>query len=90
MGASSLCQPAYGLVCPFLNDDPVYAYGVELGLLYARMNDSDGVIEDYFCRANQDQILLLAEPVTVVRCNHEGMGAGLDLVAIREGRARSD
>jgi hypothetical protein len=49
------------LVCPFLNHDPVYAYGVEFGILYTRMrNGAATVIEDYFCRANQDQILLLA------------------------------
>ncbi len=52
---------SYGLICPLLTDDPVYAYGVEFGMLYARMRDGDeAVIEDYFCRANQDQILLLA------------------------------
>ena len=50
----------HSLICPFLTDDPVFAYGVEFGLLYARMRDSVGVIDDYFCRANQDQILLLA------------------------------
>lgn len=48
------------LVCPFLDDSPAYALGVEFGLLYARMRDADGPIEDYFTRANQDQILLLA------------------------------
>lgn len=52
---------SYTLVCPFLNDDPVFAYGIEFGMLYRRMvYDENGVIEDYFCRANQDQILLLA------------------------------
>lgn len=48
------------LVCPFLNADPVYAHGVEFGMLYARMRDTDEPIGDYFARANQDQILLLA------------------------------
>jgi len=48
------------LVCPFLNSDPVYAYGVEFGMLYARMQTSDEQVADYFCRENQDQILLLA------------------------------
>lgn len=48
------------LVCPFLSDDPVYAHGVEFGLLYGRMRDSDEPVADYFTRANQDQILLLA------------------------------
>ncbi len=49
------------LACPFLNDDPVFAYGVEFGILYVRMRDGDeDKIKGYFCRANQDQILLAA------------------------------
>ncbi len=54
-----MCQVNYSLVCPFLTDDPQFAYGVEFGLLYAAMRDADEVA-DYFCLANQDQILLLA------------------------------
>lgn len=49
----------YDLVCPFLTDDPVFAYGVEFGLLHAHMQEATE-IGDYFCRANQDRILLLA------------------------------
>lgn len=48
------------LICPFLNPEPVYAYGVEFGMLYVRMRDSDEPVADYFTRENQDQILLLA------------------------------
>lgn len=48
------------LVCPFLNDDPVYAFGVEFGMLYARMQGSDDPIASYFTIQNQDQILLTA------------------------------
>jgi hypothetical protein len=48
------------LVCPFLNADPVYAFGVEFGMLYARMRSSDEPIGDYFTIQNQDQILLAA------------------------------
>jgi hypothetical protein len=48
------------LVCPFLNDDPTFAYGVEVGLLFSRMQTRARRIRDYFCRRNQDQILLLA------------------------------
>lgn len=50
----------YGLVCPFLTDDPAFAYGVEFGLLYSRMQGRAKKIKDYFCRANQERILLLA------------------------------
>jgi hypothetical protein len=50
----------YNLVCPFLTDDKMFAYGVEFGLLYARMNDGEERIGDYFCRENQERILLLA------------------------------
>jgi len=50
----------YNIVCPFLTDDPTFAYGVEFGMLYARMRNGCDSIRDFFCRANQDQILLLA------------------------------
>jgi hypothetical protein len=50
----------YGLVCPFLTDDPTFAYGVEFGLLFARMRGEEEYIADYFCLDNQDRILLLA------------------------------
>lgn len=50
----------YSLVCPFLTDDPGFSYGVEFGLLFARMKRGEKRIKDYFCRANQDRILLLA------------------------------
>ena len=49
----------YSLLCPFLNDNPDYAHGVELGMLFERMKQEDE-IDDYFTMANQDQILLLA------------------------------
>lgn len=52
---------AWGLVCPFLLDGPVFARGVEFGLLYARMRDpAADVVEDYLLRANQEQVTLLA------------------------------
>jgi hypothetical protein len=50
----------WGLVVPFLDDNPVYAYGVEFGLLYAEMRQKPAVIKNYFLRPNQEQILLLA------------------------------
>jgi hypothetical protein len=53
-------MPSYDLVCPFLTDDPMFAYGVEFGMLYARMQSESGEIKDYFCRQNQERILLLA------------------------------
>jgi hypothetical protein len=49
----------YDLVCPFLTDDPMFAYGVEFGLLHAKMGNEER-IADYFCRKNQERILLLA------------------------------
>lgn len=49
------------LICPFLDQSPRYAFGVEFGMLYARMSDgSEDQIAGYFCLANQDQILLAA------------------------------
>ncbi len=54
-------MPAHTLVVPFLTDDPMFAYGVEFGLLYAQARQEEVLeIEDYFCRENQDRILLLA------------------------------
>jgi hypothetical protein len=50
----------YTLVCPFLADDPTSAHGVEFGLLFARMNSGEEKIKGYFCRQNQERILLLA------------------------------
>jgi len=49
----------YSLVCPFLNPDPLFAFGVEFGLLYAEMRKGEP-IAGYFCRKNQEQILLAA------------------------------
>jgi hypothetical protein len=51
---------SHQLVCPFMTDDPMFAYGVEFGLLHARMRGDEEAIGDYFCRANQERILLLA------------------------------
>lgn len=48
------------MVCPFLNGEPAYAHGVEFGMLYCQMRDSDEPVEGYFHRENQDQILLAA------------------------------
>jgi hypothetical protein len=53
-------MPSYSLVCPFLTDDPAFTYGVEFGLLFAKMQSGAEEIKDYFCRKNQDRILLLA------------------------------
>ncbi len=49
----------YSLVCPFLTDDPVFARGVEIGMLFSRMQRRRK-IRDYFLLANQEQITLLA------------------------------
>lgn len=53
-------KTTHTLVCPFLTDNPEFARGVEFGLLYARMRDSDEPVADYFFLSNQDQVLLLA------------------------------
>jgi hypothetical protein len=49
----------WNLVVPFLTDDPMFAYGVELGMLFMRMKEGEP-IGDYFTRQNQERILLLA------------------------------
>jgi hypothetical protein len=54
-------MPGHTLVCPFLDESNEYASGVEFGILYANMQDPwNDMIEDFFTRANQDQILLAA------------------------------
>lgn len=53
----------WAMVCPFLTDDPVFARGVEFGLLYAQMQAGEEDIQDYFQRENQEQILLLVNRV---------------------------
>jgi hypothetical protein len=54
-------MPEYALVTPFLTDDPTFAYGVEFGMLYATLSRPETrEIQDYFCRENQDRILVLA------------------------------
>jgi hypothetical protein len=54
--------PGYVFVCPFLTGDPVFAAGVEFGMLWVRMRDADidEVLDDCFLLANQDQIKLAA------------------------------
>ncbi len=49
----------YGLLCPFLDEGPSYAHGVEFGMLWARMQKED-IIEDYITTANQEQVTLAA------------------------------
>ena len=53
-------MPTHALVCPFLTDDTEFARGVEFGMLYARMRESDEPIGQYITRGNQDQVLLAA------------------------------
>jgi hypothetical protein len=52
----------FGLVMPFLTDDPAFAHGVEFGMLYARMTREGGerVIEGHFLIGNEEQITLAA------------------------------
>lgn len=58
----------YKAVCPFLDECPAYAHGVELGMLFSRMQRRK-IIAGIFTRSNQDQILLLASRLgwTVVK-----------------------
>ena len=49
----------YTLALPFLNHDPVFAHGVEVGILWERMKHEDA-IADIFLLDNQEQILLMA------------------------------
>lgn len=49
---------SHGLICPYIDNDPKFAYGVEFGMLFVRMRGDEELIEGCFLRANQDQILL--------------------------------
>jgi len=51
----------YTLVVPFLTDEPLFAFGVEYGLLFARMSDPNvNEIHDYCSIWLQEQITLTA------------------------------
>ncbi len=65
----------FNLICPLLVDDPLYAYGVEFGMLFEQMKVEDR-IQGLYLTANQEQILLLASRAGwhVRRCgsDHDG------------------
>ena len=66
------------LVCPFLNSDPVYAFGVEFGMLYMELKaDDPEPIARYFTIQNQDQILLAIRK-TLTRGSHQFPWSRLD------------
>lgn len=49
------------LLVPFLTDDPVFAHGVEVGMLFWQMaHGGEGLIEGYFLIDNEEQILVMA------------------------------
>ncbi len=75
------------LAMPFLNPDPVYAFGVEFGLLYPQMRDGDGPIEDYFTIQNQDQILLAASRLGWTVAEMEPWGDDWFFVRLEKGTA---
>lgn len=51
----------WSLVVPFLDDSPEYARGVEFGMVYTELRDTDATeYANYVSRANQDQVLLAA------------------------------
>lgn len=47
----------FGLVCPFLDDDPKYAHGVEFGMLWEQFKTGEP-IKGLYLMGNQEQILL--------------------------------
>lgn len=55
----------WDLVTPFLTDDPVFAYGVEFGMLYCTLqrilkeSDPGTVFREMCHRENQDRICVL-------------------------------
>ena len=49
----------YGLICPFLDTDPRFAFGVAFGQFIERLRDVDE-FEGYELIANQEQITLYA------------------------------
>lgn len=52
-------EAEWGLVCPFLDENPRYAAGVEVGMLFRDMRRKRR-IQGHYQRANQEQILLMA------------------------------
>lgn len=53
-------KPEWGLVCPFLDQDSKFAYGVEFGMLYESMRRGDKAIKGYYRTENEEQIRLAA------------------------------
>jgi hypothetical protein len=53
-------NPEWVLVCPFLDQDQKFAYGVEFGMLYESMRRGDKVIKGYYRTENEEQIRLAA------------------------------
>lgn len=63
----------YSLACPFLTDDPVYAHGVEFGMLWARMSDPRNTdLRETIRTENSEQVRVAAARL------------GWDLVDLRE------
>lgn len=54
-----MSNDGWGLVVPFLNDSPDFAYGVQIGMLYEQMKTASEV-RGLYQSAIQDQILLMA------------------------------
>lgn len=50
----------YGLACPFLNDDPVYAAGVEFGMLWADLRQQPKRWSGYVLPTNEEQVRVAA------------------------------
>jgi hypothetical protein len=51
----------FDLVVPFLTDDPVFAYGVEFGMLYWRLaREKPETLKDFVHLENQDRVCVMA------------------------------
>ena len=48
----------HSLALPFLTDDPAFARGVEVGILWEQMK-AGAALSGWYHRENQDQILLM-------------------------------
>ena len=72
----------YGLLIPFLNEDPAYCYGVEFGMrVVVPMCRGRRLIKGYFRTENEEQIRLAAsrmgyDVVELKPWHHGGMETG--------------
>jgi len=75
-------EASFGLACPFLNSDPVFAQGVAFGTLWSRMRDPEcDEITEYILSEIEEQVRVAASRtgwnvIELKPWEHEGKETG--------------